>query len=184
MTTVGYGDHNPINSDVARLFTSVFALLGVAFVFGSLSIVLDVVRENSRKLASNAAKLAVAKAFDSKVLCHDPAHCPLAVFWLGEKEERREERKCPFGNPIPVCGLWLIMCVILLPDYTWRGAKRRRRHRCAKRDQVDAAVWAMCHPGPTSEALSEMSASAVVPLDGRCHVYRRYLCVSASFRWC
>ena len=45
------------------LFTSLFALLGVAFVFGSLSIIIDVIQQKARRLSDKAAKDAVAKSF-------------------------------------------------------------------------------------------------------------------------
>lgn len=48
------------------LFTSLFALLGVAFVFGSLSIIIDVIQQKARRLSDKAAKDAVAKSFTAK----------------------------------------------------------------------------------------------------------------------
>jgi hypothetical protein len=63
VTTIGYGDNNPIETDGGKLFTAAFALLGVSVVFGSLSIVLDVIQEKSKQLAAQAAKSAVAKSF-------------------------------------------------------------------------------------------------------------------------
>lgn len=65
VTTIGYGDNDPIETDGGKLFTALFALLGVSVVFGSLSIVLDVIQEKSKAVAAQAAKAAVAVSFNA-----------------------------------------------------------------------------------------------------------------------
>jgi voltage-gated potassium channel len=51
LTTVGYGDLFP-TTDVARLFTAVFALAGVAIAFASLSILGTIYLQRSEDLLS------------------------------------------------------------------------------------------------------------------------------------
>mmetsp|Transcript_31104 Transcript_31104/g.81504 ORF Transcript_31104/g.81504 Transcript_31104/m.81504 type:complete len:526 (+) Transcript_31104:129-1706(+) len=73
VTTVGYGDNAPIETDGGKLFTALFALLGVSMVFGGLSIVLAVIQEKSKAVAGQAAKAAVAASF-----VPPPKECDLA----------------------------------------------------------------------------------------------------------
>eukprot|EP00041_Stephanoeca_diplocostata_P032186 m.1024720 g.1024720 ORF g.1024720 m.1024720 type:complete len:470 (+) comp24099_c3_seq4:445-1854(+) len=57
-TTVGYGDHEALDGDIALLFTSLFVLTGVGFVVTSLSLLIDKYRSaRLRKLNADSLNL-------------------------------------------------------------------------------------------------------------------------------